>query len=270
MRMNAMLHDSPWPLLLLAPLLSYFFLRLAFYSVWKLLGRELPFDQEMQERGRSILLGHSVRQVYAWSLRPFVRVLARARVRPNTLTISCFLLSALAGVCIALGAATLGGVIGLVGSSLDYFDGRIARISGQATRSGGFLDSTLDRYCEVAFLAGAALLFRDSPWTLTACLLALGSGGIVSYTRAKAESLGIELKSGLMQRPERVVMFCFGACFGALLDGLLPQQLRGQRLVFSAVIFVLAVLTTHTSWSRTASGFAALRRAEQAHPSDGR
>jgi CDP-diacylglycerol--glycerol-3-phosphate 3-phosphatidyltransferase len=222
----------------------------------------------MHDRGRSILLGHSVRQVYAWSLHPFVHVLAKARVWPNALTVSCFLLSLLAGVCVALGAVTLGGVIGLLGSALDYFDGRVARMSDAVTRSGTFLDSTLDRYCEVAFFAGAAFLFRDSPWTLFACLLALGSGGIVSYTRAKAESLGIELKSGLMQRPERVVMFCFGACLGALLDGVLPPQLRGQRWFFSAVIVVLSVLTTHTAWLRTASGFAALRRAERARPTD--
>jgi CDP-diacylglycerol--glycerol-3-phosphate 3-phosphatidyltransferase len=188
--------------------------------------------------------------------------LARAQVRPNTLTWLCFLLSVVAGACIALGAATLGGVIGLLGSSLDYFDGRVARASGQATRSGALLDSTLDRYCEVAFLAGAALLFRDAPLTLAACLLALGSGGIVSYARAKAESLGIELKSGLMQRPERVVMFCIGACSGSLLEPSLPAAWQGQRMVFGCVLWLLALLTTHTAWSRTARAFAALRRDE--------
>lgn len=260
--MSAIAYESPWSLLLLAPFLSYFAGRFLFYYTLKLLGRELPFDREMKERGDSVLIGQSVRQVYAWSLQPFVRVLAKARVRPNTLTIMCFVLSAAAGVAIALGATTLGGVIGMFGVSLDYFDGRIARMSGQVTRSGGFLDSTLDRFGEVAFLAGAAVLFRQQPWTLLACLLALGSGGIVSYTRAKAESLGIELKSGLMQRPERVVMFCFGASFCELLDRYLPLTLQHQRMIFAGVLYVLAVLTTHTSVSRTAAGFAALRRAE--------
>jgi CDP-diacylglycerol--glycerol-3-phosphate 3-phosphatidyltransferase len=254
--------DSPWALLLIAPFLVCFAVRFAFYFALKLLGRDVPFDREMSERGQSLLLGQSLRQVYAWSLQPFVRVLAKARVRPNTLTVSCFALSAVAGVLIALGAVALGGVVGLVGSSLDYFDGRIARMSGQATSSGGFLDSTLDRYAEVAFLAGAAVLFRNSPITLTACLLALGASGIISYTRAKAESLGIQLKSGLMQRPERVVMFCAGACFSTVLDPLLPHAARGQHLVFASTLALLALLTTHTSVARTASGFSALRRAE--------
>jgi CDP-diacylglycerol---glycerol-3-phosphate 3-phosphatidyltransferase len=177
-------------------------------------------------------------------------------------------LSALAGVFIALGAVTLGGVIGLLGASLDYFDGRIARMSAQATRSGGFLDSTLDRFGEVAFLAGAGVLLRGSPWLLFACMLALGAGGIVSYTRAKAESLGIELKSGLMQRPERVVLFCFGACFGGALDGLLPPALQQRHFIFACALVVLAVLTTHTSVDRTLKGFAALRRLEERGSSD--
>jgi phosphatidylglycerophosphate synthase len=258
----AAVYDSPWALLLLVPLLSYFLARFAFYYSLKALGREVPFDREMSERGHSLLLGRSVRQVYAWSLQPFVRVLARARVQPNTLTVTCFALSAVAGLLIAVGAVALGGVVGLLGASLDYFDGRIARMSGQTTSSGGFLDSTLDRYGEVAFLAGAAVLFRNSPLTLTACLLALGASGIISYARAKAESLGVELKSGLMQRPERVVMFCFGACFSPLLDGLLPLTLRGQHVVFSITLLLLALLTTHTSVSRTLAGFLALRRAE--------
>src|SRR5262245_51732128 len=183
-----MLEDSPWPLLLLAPPLLYFFGRLAFYWAWKLGGRELPFDAEMHARGSSVLLGSAVRQVYAWSLKPLERVLAKARVRPNALTWLCFALSAIAGACIALGAVTLGGVLGLLGSSLDYFDGRIARLSDQVTRSGGFLDSTLDRYGEVAFLAGAGVLFRDSPWILGAAMLALGASGHVLYSRHKDET----------------------------------------------------------------------------------
>jgi phosphatidylglycerophosphate synthase len=263
-----MLTDRAWPLLLIAPFLLYFALRFAYYSGLRALGRELPFDLEMKQRGQSVLLGQSVRQVYAWSLQPFVRVMARARVNPNALTVACFVLSFAAGVLIALGAVTLGGVVGLFGVSLDYFDGRIARMTGQSTRSGGFLDSTLDRFGEVAFFGGAALFFRGSPWVLTACLFALGSGGIVSYTRAKAESLGIELKSGLMQRPERVVLFCFGASFSSLCDGWLPAGWQGQHDIFAGALYVLGGLTTLTSWQRTLDGFAELRRIEGSSSSE--
>lgn len=255
-----MLEDSPWPLLLFSPLLAYFAARLVYYIGLRRFGRALPFDPEVHARGASMLLGQSVRQVYAWSLAPMIELLARLRVRPNTLTVLCFVLSAAAGVAIALSAVTLGGVLGLVGASLDYFDGRIARLSKQVTNSGGFLDSTLDRYGEVAFLAGASLLFRDAEVILTACLMALGASGIVSYTRAKAESLGIELKSGMMQRPERVVLFCVGACFSSALDSLLPIGLQGQHFVFGCALCVLAVLTTHTAIERTVQGFVELKK----------
>jgi CDP-diacylglycerol--glycerol-3-phosphate 3-phosphatidyltransferase len=264
------LNDTLWPLLLLAPPLLYLCARLVLYFGLRLRGRELPFDQETHDRGASLLLGPSVRQVYAWSVQPLVRVLARRRVPPNLLTVMCLLFSIAAGVCIALGAVTLGGVVGLAGSSLDYFDGRTARSSGRVTRAGTFLDSTLDRYGEVAFFAGAALLFRGSALTLAACLLALGSGGVVSYARAKAEALGVPLASGLMQRPERVVMFCLGASGSTLLDRLLPAELQGQHLTFAVVLLALALLTTHTSCSRTARGFLALRRAEQERRTDER
>lgn len=257
-----MIEDSPWPLVLFSPLLAYFVARLLYYLVRKRQGRSLPFDAELHARGESLLLGHSVRQVYAWTLAPLVGALARARVEPNTLTVLCFCISTAAGIAIAVEAVTLGGVLGLLGSSLDYFDGRIARLTGRTTRSGGFLDSTLDRYAEVAFLAGASVLFRGAPLILCACLVALGASGIVSYTRAKAESLGIELKSGMMQRPERVVLFCTGACFSGVLDGLLPLALQGRHFIFGGALCVLAVLTAHTSIERTVRGFTALRRLE--------
>lgn len=265
-----MLEDSPWPLLLFSPLLAYFAGRFVYYLGLRRVGRALPFDAELHARGESLLLGHAVRQVYAWSIEPLTALLAKARVRPNTLTVLCFVFSVAAGVAIALSAVTLGGVLGLIGSSLDYFDGRIARLSRQVTRSGGFLDSTLDRYGEVAFLAGASMLFRSSPWLLAACLLALGASGIVSYTRAKAESLGIELKSGMMQRPERVVLFCTGACFSSALDPLLPYGLQGQHFVFGCSLCVLAVLTAHTAIERTVHGFNELQRRERDREPRGR
>jgi phosphatidylglycerophosphate synthase len=258
-----MVEDSVWPLWALSPLLAYFAARFVYYLGLRGFGRTQPFDSEVHARGASLLLGHSVRQVYAWSLEPLIALLVRARVRPNTLTVLCFVLSAAAGVAIACSAVTLGGVLGFVGASLDYFDGRVARMTRSATRSGGFLDSTLDRYGEVAFLAGACLLFRESRVLLVATLLALGASGIVSYARAKAESLGIELKSGMMQRPERVVIFCAGASFSSSLDPLLPAFLQGRHFIFGCALCVLSVLTTHTAIERTVQGFLELRARER-------
>ena len=247
---------------LAAPALAVVWARFAYCVALRRLGKGVPFDQETLERGQSLLLGQSVRQAFVWSVAPIVRALVSARVGPNALTLVCMVLSLAAGTLIACGAVTLGGVIGLCAVSFDYFDGRVARLTDRATRAGAFLDSTLDRYGEVAFLSGAAVLFRESLWALAACLVALGAGGIVSYTRAKAEALGTTLESGLMQRPERVTLFCLAASFGTALDGLLPVLLRGQRLVFAAMLCLIALLTVHNAVMRTVNGYSRLRRAE--------
>ena len=250
------------PLLILAPFLLYFFIRLFHYYLLRLLGRDLPFDREMFDRGESLLLGQSLRQVFVWTTAPIFRALAHHSVSPNFLTVLCLLISAAAGSLIAFGAVALGGAVGMVGSSLDFFDGRVARQTGRASRAGGFLDSTLDRYCDIAFLSGAAVFFRNWVPILLACLLGMGAAVVISYTRAKAESLGVELKVGLMQRPERVVVFCLGAFISPYVDPLLPTAWQGKQALFATAIVLLAVLSVITTAHRTVVGFRILQQEE--------
>ncbi len=253
------------PLLLAAPFLIYFFARLLQYLVLRALGRQVPVDQEMLTRGESVLLGQPLKQVFVLATDPVLHLLERAKVRPNTLSLLAFAISLATGALIAAGATALGGVAGTIGSAFDYFDGRVARRSGRVSKAGAFLDSTLDRYSDIAFFGGAAVLFRHSAAMLAICLLALGSAVLVSYTRAKAESLGAPLTVGLMQRAERIVLFCAGAFFGPYLDPLLPADLQGKHLVFGACICVLAVLTGLTTAHRTVAGFAALSQQDLRH-----
>ncbi len=250
-----MINEHLIALSMLAVPTAFFLLRAVHFYVLKALGRPAPIDQEMLQRGESMLLGQGPRQLFAWSMGPVYRLLERSRIHPNFLTVSCLVVSLVAGVLIALGELVLGGVVGLLGSSLDFLDGRVARNTGRTSRAGAFLDSTLDRDCDIAFLGGAAVYFRDSVWILLACLLGMGSALVISYTRAKAESLGVDLKVGLMQRPERVVMFCGGATFSPFVDAWLPAHLAGNQYLFAGALVVLAVLTTLTSVQRTLKGF---------------
>ena len=252
---------SDWLAVAIAvPILGYFALRTLVHLAAGWLGRDVPVDEEMLGRGQSFLLGQSLRQVFALSTDPIARLLQRLGVRPNTLTLASLVVTAFAGALIALGHVALGGVVGLLGSSLDYFDGRVARKSQQDSRAGAFLDSTLDRYADIALSCGAAMLFRDQPWILLACLVGMGCSVVISYTRAKAESMGAELKVGLMQRPERIVVFGLGAILSPFLDSLLPAAFRGQHAVFAAAVVVLAILSAITSVHRTAVGFANIQR----------
>lgn len=247
-------------LAILLPFVAFFLLRLAQYFLAQLRGHRVPVDQEMLRRGDSMLLGQSLRQVFSWCISPYLQLLKKSKISPDVLTFVNFLFALIGATLIGLGAVALGGTVALLGSSLDYLDGRLARESGQATRAGNFLDSTLDRYCDIVLMSGAAVFFRHSIGVLLACLAAMGSASVISYARAKAESLDYQLKVGLMQRPERIVLFCAGAILSPFFDALLPSHLRGFHLLFAGTIVLLAVLTTITALHRTVSGFAALRR----------
>ena len=102
------------------------------------------------------------------------------------------------------------------------------------------------------------MLFRDSVPILVACLVGMGSTVAISYTRAKAESLGGELKVGLMQRAERVVLFCVGALASPFADPLLAPGLQGRHLIFAGAVVVLASLSAITTIHRTVAGFRSL------------
>ena len=114
-------------------------------------------------------------------------------------------ISALAGILFASGKFSLGGWLYLFAGACDFIDGRLARRSRRATRSGAALDSVLDRYSESMALVGLGWFYRDS-WVLLVVFAALVGSILVPYVRARAEGLGIPLTIGLMQRPERVLL----------------------------------------------------------------
>lgn len=258
------LPDRLTALALLAPVLAFALWRTALYAAHALRRGVPPRDEEMIRRGESFLLAQPLRQWFAFVSRPVVGLLAAVGT-PDLLSVLCLVLSVVAGGLIAGGMLATGAVVGLLGASLDYFDGRVAREHGLATPAGSFLDSTLDRWSEVALLTGAAVLVRDRPLALAACVLALGSSLIVSYARAKAESLGSSLREGLMQRPERLVVFFGGGLAAPFGDPLLAVRF-GPYAVFRAALVFLAVATTITAAGRTWQGYRDLRGRRSADP----
>jgi CDP-diacylglycerol--glycerol-3-phosphate 3-phosphatidyltransferase len=184
-------------------------------------------------------------------LDAIVRWLALARINPNVLT---FL-----GLVVNTGAALLFGYANganqarmfryaglvIIGSGFfDLVDGRVARASNQVTRFGGFFDSVVDRYSDAALFFGLLVYYarggRFFYMLLTA--LVMISSIMVSYTRARAESLIGSCKVGFMERPERLVLLIIGALFN----------------VMAPVLWVIAVLSTITvihriqyTWART-------------------
>lgn len=169
-------------------------------------------------------------------LQPWVDRLAARRVTPNQVTVAALGVSLLAALCIAGGRLRLGALVLLLAAVGDLLDGMLARQSGQATPFGAFFDSTLDRIGEGAILAALAYQFAvtGQPAGVAVTVLALLGSLLVSYTRARAEALGVDCKVGLMSRAERVALLVVGLLLG--LPGL--------------AVLALAVLSLYTVGER--------------------
>jgi CDP-diacylglycerol--glycerol-3-phosphate 3-phosphatidyltransferase len=149
-------------------------------------------------------------------------------------------------------------VIGVVASLCDALDGAVARAGVGPTKAGAFLDSTLDRVSEM--LVGAALVIyfvREGPeWApITAVLVFMGAAQLVSYTRARAEALGVDCRVGFMSRPERLVGLGLGLLFSW-------WDIAGTSFLVW-MLYVLAVATTTTVVHRIVHVLRKLREAEQ-------
>ncbi len=173
-------------------------------------------------------------------LAPIADFLARLRVSPNTVTVLGFLGCVVVGVVLALGYLRLGGLLLILFGPLDAVDGLLARRSGQQTKFGAFLDSTLDRYSEIAIFGGLLyyLLQTAQLWVVFLVFLALAGSLMVSYTRARAEALGFECKVGLLTRFERLLLLTLGLLTGWLFPVLVALALFANLTALQRIVHV--------------------------------
>src|SRR5580698_5261779 len=171
--------------------------------------------------------------------------LIESRLTPNAISLTGFVLNVLAAVLSWERLFFLGGVAFIVGSNMDTLDGRYSRMSGKGTAFGAFLDSTLDRVEEGVVLTAVAGYFalRGDRFAAAAVVVAVLASLMVSYTRARAEALGVECKVGVASRPVRVVILSVGLIFarGASL---------GHFSLLAPAVYVLAVLSAFTVLQR--------------------
>ncbi len=169
-------------------------------------------------------------------LAPLARLLARLGIGPNHVTVAGTLIGIGAAWLIVEGQSLVAGLVFLFASAFDALDGVIARTQGQATPFGAFLDSTLDRVSEGFVMAAIALHFATlgQPWNAAAVVLALLGSLLVSYTRARAEGLGVSCTVGFGTRLERVIILGFGLILGLL----------------APAIYLLIILTGWTTLQR--------------------
>jgi CDP-diacylglycerol--glycerol-3-phosphate 3-phosphatidyltransferase len=181
--------------------------------------------------------------VRKWAER-LVSVFRDSPLTPNMLTLFGLVITAAGAAVLGLGQLFIAGVILLFAGLFDIFDGALARASGKVYRYGAFLDSTVDRYSEGLIYLGLLVFFRGKTLQTVLVLLALAGSFLVSYVRARAQSLGFKCEVGILARPERVVIMVAGL----LLDPILP--IGGYHLVLTLALGVLAVGTNFTAVQR--------------------
>lgn len=181
-----------------------------------------------------------IKNGYLRLMEPIAEFLVRRRVHPNTITIWGTIFMMAGGVLYGVGHISIGGwLLGLTALT-DVLDGMVARRSNTSSQFGAFLDSTLDRVADGFTLGGLAVFFafspvHRSPTMVAVCITGLIGAFLTSYTRARAESLGLDAKVGMLQRPERVVLLSA------------PQAFFGLALnawVLTIIIYILSV----TAW----------------------
>ena len=159
------------------------------------------------------IIPEAIQTIFLKILSPLINLFTKWGLSPNSFTIAGVIITSLAAMAFIAGYIRLGGVLVLLGGLCDTFDGSIARSTNKNTRFGAFFDSAIDRYSEFVMFFGIAahfVLIKDF-LTSIVILFALCGSIMVSYCRARAESLGFNAAVGIMQRPERIVLLGFAA-----------------------------------------------------------
>lgn len=192
-------------------------------------------------RGASVL-PHWLKDAARATLLPVVRLAAALHLTPNTITVIGLLITVVAAILVGSGWLLVGAAVLTAGSLLDAVDGALARARGGGTAFGGFLDSTLDRAGEATLYIGIAGYFLNAlaepTYPVLIAFVALAGSFLVSYSRARAEGIGLTASIGLAPRAERLVLAIGGVALAGL--GWLPGLIGALAII--AALTVATVL----------------------------
>jgi len=183
-------------------------------------------------------------------LRLIIRTAVVLRIHPNVLTFVGVLINVAAACALGVGRFATAGVIMIVANIFDFIDGKVAQETQLVSKFGGFWDSVIDRFSDIALFIGLIYLYSEHGRTDYVMITALAMlfSIMTSYARARAESLIPKCKVGFMERPERIVLFMIGAFTNRM----------------AAVMWVILVLSIVTVADRIFHTWRELRAAEQA------
>jgi len=178
-------------------------------------------------------------------VNPIGKFLESIHIHPHAITIAGLIFSVISGLLFWKGLFLLAGIALIISGMCDVLDGRLARNTKRMTSFGAIFDSTVDRYSEIAVFMGI-MAFFDNIIISALIILAIAGSLLTSYTRARAEGLGIECKIGLMQRPERITFLAVAAILGAPFDSIFDTKF----LLIKLALLIIAVLANITAIQR--------------------
>ncbi len=187
---------------------------------------------------------HALIEGYYKLIKAIVSRSPLARLNPNSISVTASLIGLVAALFFLFGHSAMAGVLLLLSGILDTLDGTVARLGERDSKFGATLDSSLDRYVEMFVFMGITYHFKDSPMFFWSFLAVMGSM-MVSYIRARAQSLGVQELVGFMQRFERFVILSAGA----ILNPFGVKQ-WGSEIVLEIAIIILAIGTNYTAYQR--------------------
>ena len=190
------------------------------------------------------MIGEWIRKQTANVFQSVAQVVVRAGISANAVTLTGLALTMIAGYLIAIGQHLAAGAMLCLGGLLDGLDGSVARISGEQSPFGAFLDSIIDRFSESAAFFGALFYFLSvgSRLGIVVTFLAMVGSLLVSYARARAEGLGLTMREGVLTRLERVAVLVIGLLLGYLMVAISIIALLSICTVFQRIYLVWAGL----------------------------
>jgi len=196
-------------------------------------------------RGIGVVCGAIIDRIVRW--------LALSKIHPNVLTFLGLVINILAALLFSQGRFVWAGVVVICAGLFDMVDGRVARATKQVTLFGGFFDSVVDRYSDLALYMGLLVYYSsiNRPFYIVLTAIVMTGSVMISYSRARAENSIPKCKVGFLERPERVVLIIIGALFG----------------VMAQVLWVIAVLSNLTVVHRMIYTWQECKRLELRTPS---
>lgn len=203
---------------------------------------------EVARRG-SFVFGDWIREWFYWFISPVGRMSVKTGLAPEVFNAVGLVVGLASGYAYGVDRLPLGGALLLLSGITDAFDGLVARARGVVSSYGAFLDSTLDRFTEVAVFAGLAVRYHE-PWPSFVIVAGLGGSLLVSYARARGESVGVLCDLGVMQRAERLLLIGFGSILDPTISAAWGQREGTLLLVILGLIAIGSVGTAvfRTIW----------------------